>query len=685
MAHDPWACSLMSGASPAVAPFRLPRLALPFAGPPTLAGKLMFGLRLWASVVLALWIAFALELDNPYWAATSAAIVCQPALGASLRKSRYRLIGTVAGAVAIVVMTACFPQDRLLFLAALALWTGACGFAATLLRNFAAYAASLAGFTAAIIAADQLGQVGGLDGHAFLLALDRTAEIGIGIVSAGIVLAGTDLGQARARLAQRFAETAASIAAGAATTLREAGPELPDMRAARRTLIRAVAALDPAIDEAVGESSEIRQRSPVLQAAMHGLFDALGAWRALANHLLHLPPGQAADEAGRVLAAFPPLPPAAGWRADPLALHAACRASATSLRALETSHPSLRMLADRAAILQDGLAAALAALALLAGAAAPADPVPRAPSLAPVADWLPAWINFARCAAVPAGVALLWIVTAWPGGAGALTWATITMVLFAPRAAQSYEAALDYMLGTVIGCGFAAVWAFALLPALPTQNFVVLAAMLGLYLVPAGALMAQPRHTGLFVAMTVNFPPLLEPANPMRYNDLAFYNGALGILAGIFLAMASMRLLPPLSAAIRTRRLLALSLRDLRRVAGGTFRGDWRHLCHARLAACPPEASRLEHAQLLAARSAGLEIRRLRTRAVRLGATRRLESALARIEAGESEPARRALAALASTLAAQPGSEALRARAALLALQDVLRQHETFFDTRLPA
>ena len=49
------------------------------------APPLLFGLRLWASVCLALYVAFWLELDNAYWAGTSAAIVCQPHLGASLR------------------------------------------------------------------------------------------------------------------------------------------------------------------------------------------------------------------------------------------------------------------------------------------------------------------------------------------------------------------------------------------------------------------------------------------------------------------------------------------------------------------------------------------------------------------------------------------------------------------------
>jgi Fusaric acid resistance protein family/Phosphoglucose isomerase len=63
------------------------------AGPP-----LVFGLRLWASVCLARYIAFWLELDNPFWAGTTAAIVCQPQLGASLRKGWYRMIGTSVGA-----------------------------------------------------------------------------------------------------------------------------------------------------------------------------------------------------------------------------------------------------------------------------------------------------------------------------------------------------------------------------------------------------------------------------------------------------------------------------------------------------------------------------------------------------------------------------------------------------------
>src|SRR6202035_3212587 len=129
---------------------------------------------------------------NAFWAGTSAAIVCQPRLGASLRKGWYRMVGTIVGAVAIVALTACFPQNRVAFLIGLALWGAVCALVATLLRNFASYSAALAGYTAAIIAGDELGGTGGVNGEAVTLAITRVSEIWIGIVCAGIVLAGSD-------------------------------------------------------------------------------------------------------------------------------------------------------------------------------------------------------------------------------------------------------------------------------------------------------------------------------------------------------------------------------------------------------------------------------------------------------------------------------------------------------------
>src|ERR1700751_1494249 len=195
---------------------------------------LLFSIRLWASVCLALFVAFWLELDNPFWAGTSAAIVCQLQLGASLRKGWFRMIGTVVGATVIVALTACFPQNRLAFLVLLASWGGLCAFAATVLRNFASSSAALAGYTAAIIAADTLGATGGPSPDVFMLAVWRASEICIGIVCAGVVLAGTDLGGARRRLAGSFAGLAAAITSRFIRMLTLAGTQLSDTQAERR-------------------------------------------------------------------------------------------------------------------------------------------------------------------------------------------------------------------------------------------------------------------------------------------------------------------------------------------------------------------------------------------------------------------------------------------------------------------
>src|SRR4030081_3717906 len=204
------------------------------------AAPLLFGIRLWASVCLALFVAFSLDLDNPFWAGASAAIVCQPQLGASLRKGWFRMIGTVVGATMVVVLTGCFPQDRIAFLGLLALWGSICAFGATVLRNFASYGAALAGYPGATIPADNLGATGGASPDVFMLAVTRASEICIGIVCAGIVLAGTDLGGARRRLAASFADLATEITGRFTRMLALTGSQLADTQPERRELIRRV-------------------------------------------------------------------------------------------------------------------------------------------------------------------------------------------------------------------------------------------------------------------------------------------------------------------------------------------------------------------------------------------------------------------------------------------------------------
>ncbi|HYX00462.1 MAG TPA: FUSC family protein [Reyranella sp.] len=655
------------------------------AGPP-----LLFGLRLWAAVSLALYLAFWLELDNAYWAGTSAALVSQPHLGASMRKGWFRMIGTVVGAVVIVLMTAAFPQDRTAFLLSLALWGAACAFAATLLRNFAAYAAALAGYTAAIIASDELGATGGTNGQAFMLAVTRVSEIWLGIACAGIVLAGTDFGAAPRRLAALFAGLSAEIASRCAATIGRRGPDFFEIRLLRRELAKRVIALDPVIDEAIGESSRLRHHSPVLPAAVHGLLAALGAWRGIAVRLARLSEPAAQQQGLAVLECLPPPlrsepPPGdpSPWIADPLALRRLYGGAIRKLIALPAASPSLRLLADQTARMVAGLCHALDGLALVVD-----DPARRGSRRFAfhVADWLPGVVAAVRAFIAIAAMTLFWIVSEWPNGAFAITWTAITVILFAPRIDEAYRLVFAFTVGNTLAAMCAAVILFAILPQVTTyQGFSL---VLALYLIPLGALMAQPWQPAIFTPMVANIVPLLAPANPMTYDTLQFYNTALSLLAGSAVGALSFRLLPPPSAAWRIRRLLAFSLRDLRRLATNPLLGSregWEARMYARLKAVPDAAQPVERAQLVAALSVGTAMIRLRRVASLLSVTQELESALAAFAQGNSSAAGVGLEELDRRLAFRPagqqGSIVLRARGRLLLVCDALSQHHDYFDT----
>jgi uncharacterized membrane protein YccC len=669
--------------------------ALRAAGPP-----LLFGLRLWASVCLALYVAFWLELDNAFWAGTSAAIVCQPHLGASLRKGWYRLIGTVIGAVAVVVLTACFPQDRAPFLIGLALWGAGCALVSTLLKNFAAYSAALAGYTVAIIASDQLGATGGPNGQAFMLAVYRASEICIGIVSAGVVLAGTDFGSARRRLGTLFAAISSKITSLYAGTLAVAGANFDDTQEVRRELLRRVIALDPVIDEAFGESSQLRYHSPVLQTAVEGLLAALASWRAVAVHLRSLTADRARQDADAVLGAMPEelrsapeqgdpgSGPGAGpsrWIADPTGLRRICEAAVGRLIAMPASVPSLRLLADQTAEVLAGISRALNGLALLVDD--PARPVPWGSRVRlRVPDILPSLVNAARAFVTIGAAELFWIVTEWPDGAQAIAFAAIVVILLAPRADLAYAAAMTSMVGISLAAALAAIIQFAVLPGLET--FAAFSVAIGLVLVPAGAGVAQPWQTATFTAIaSLGFIPLLAPTNQMSYDTIQFYNSAFGIIVGAGAGALSFRLMPPLSPAFRTRRLLALTLRDLRRLATRPIPrapDDWEGRMYGRLSVLPDEAQPLQRSQLLAAMSVGTEIIRLRRIVRRMHLGSELDVALDAMAQGDSGIATARLARLDQALAAHPGAAALRARAGILAIAEALTQHASYFDARAP-
>lgn len=71
-----------------------------------------------SSITLAFALAYALHLERPYWAGIAAMVLSQAAEGQSLQKGLWRVVGTVAGAVAGMGVLALFGETRAALLSA---------------------------------------------------------------------------------------------------------------------------------------------------------------------------------------------------------------------------------------------------------------------------------------------------------------------------------------------------------------------------------------------------------------------------------------------------------------------------------------------------------------------------------------------------------------------------------------
>jgi hypothetical protein len=147
-------------------------------------------------------------------------------------------------------------------------------------------------------------------------------------------------------------------------------------------------------------------------------------------------------------------------------------------------------------------------------------------------------------------------------------------------------------------------------------------------------------------------------------------------------------LLPPLSPAFRTRRLLALTLRDLRRLATGPLPDtpqDWEQRMYARFALLPDQAHPLQRSWLMAALSAGSKIIQLRHLCPRFGLSLDLEVAIDDVARGDCAMATAKFAEIDAALTSSPEEASLRARGLILAISGALTQHAAYFDAGAPA
>ena len=76
------------------------------------------------AMAIAIGIALAMDWDKPVWAGFAVALISLSTAGESVNKGAMRILGTLAGAVASLIIIGLFPQDRWAYIALLSIFLG---------------------------------------------------------------------------------------------------------------------------------------------------------------------------------------------------------------------------------------------------------------------------------------------------------------------------------------------------------------------------------------------------------------------------------------------------------------------------------------------------------------------------------------------------------------------------------
>ncbi|WP_126283044.1 FUSC family protein [Burkholderia stagnalis] len=541
----------MKSAFPKTAPFSALLAGLRASLPALSPAAIGFALRTTAASLIALYIAFRMNLDDPKWAAATVWIVAQGNRGMGLSKSQYRILGTAVGAAFALALTGAFAQAPELFLLALAAWIGLCAGVATFLRNFRAYAAVLAGYTAAIIAMDAVSA----PLQAFDIATARFMYVVVGILCAAtmetIFSPGAPLRDVRVRLA-RYLERAVAVGAGALR--RESNGA-----AVHRLFVDALE-LNTAAEYAAAGAPPVRRAIGHLRGAALAVLTAHAAAQAVREHARRSgdTPEPLLAEAAQVLdgvaASGEAGPGMASLRArvdDALRTEAAQPAGARASRLLTL---------DRLAALLAGFDDAFACKALIDRPDPPSSRV----RYAYHRDAVLAWHNGLRAFVAVLAAAAFWIFSAWPSGAGFVTVVGVVSALFSTRP-NAIGAAIGFLKGTACAALAGIVCNFILLPAV--SDFVMLAYIVGVFMMGAGIAMRHPRTAAIGSSFAIFFWNFTSPSNTARIGDAAFLNGALATLLGIAFGALVFALVFPHDPRASRRRLHRAVRRDLAAIA----------------------------------------------------------------------------------------------------------------------
>jgi uncharacterized membrane protein YccC len=500
------------------------------------AVALTFAVKTFAAALLALYIAFWADLDDPRWSFLTVFVVSQPDSGLVLAKSFYRILGTIAGVLVTIALVFALAQYGELFVTAVAVWMCLCNFAARAVRNFASYGFQLAGYTVAIVAIPAALEPSG----AYPLVVARCTEIVLGIICAALVsrlilvreLSPKLLERVRAltRRADRFA-----------TVLLEPHANRELVAAEPTELVKSYLDVQGMQRSAYFESADARVLDQLLRRLTQVAVELCAMAEAAASHRIDsLPHPEANTSLGNGIshtnesstgdgAIVSALVRAADERDLGLARSRLRESMAAFDRGEELPHPNLAC----------GLWS---------------DPVP-------------AVLTGIRSALAVGITSAFWFATAWPNGPVAVIVAAVVCSLVA---SMEQPAKISIALAATVLIAAVPVFAteFYLMPL--AVDFPSLAVALAPLLLTCGFIMGQPQIGPLGLLSAVYFAFASNIDNVMSYDAVAFLNSSFAILVGIAVAVVLFATFFPETPAFALRRFHRQVLVHLGYLAGAS-------------------------------------------------------------------------------------------------------------------
>jgi uncharacterized membrane protein YccC len=527
----------------------------------------VFSLVTFAAATLALYIAFAADLDRPYWAAGTVYIVSQRTAGALNAKARWRLIGTLCGAAFAVAVIPNLVDSPPLLIAAYAAWIAVCLGGSLLDGSLRGYAFMLAGYTAAIIGFPAVDTPEAI----FDTAVARVEEIGLGIVCSHVVHAavlGRNIG---ASLRSRMLAWLTDLASITAATLDSSGEHRDINRTEWRRLALDVGGIDQLFDQAryEDERPQVIENMRILRRHVR----RAGLLMASATARMH---DLQRNEPDLLREIAPLIDDTGRWLAESINGTGALQRTHPEplLRRLNAAEARLPTQHDWAGLMQLGMLRRLRDLVtlwdecldLLEGRQGQTPPAQARPWLRGHVDPLLVTLSCAAVAASLILVCTIWRFTDWTAGATAAMMAAVAGSIFA-HLDDPAPAIGSFLLGNVLAVLTACLFLFGVLPAL--DGFPALIAALALFFVPATAFVSNPAMTTWMTPFVISTFPSMSLQETYNANFVTFANNGLATVLGIGLTLLVTRVMRSMDVRQRVSRLVRADRRDLAEIAGG--------------------------------------------------------------------------------------------------------------------